>query len=1188
MKNLHVVEEILNGKLNSDRGSLDFSCPRVELSVQKDSSVEGTFRVYGPVGKTTEGYVLSSDLRMECITEEFGGSEDEILYRFHAQGMEGGEECKGTFQIISNQGEYSLPFSVNVIADTLTSSLGNIKNLFHFTNLAKSNWDEAVKLFYSGNFKSIFTGNDRQYLAVYKGLSTVLGNERNVEEFLLVINKKKAVEFIPEETKIKIEDPLVNNRYALVINRNGWGYTRLTVRTEGDFLRTDAAQVFGDDFLGNIYRLYYYIDVEKLHAGNNYGRIILCRDEGEIEIPVLVAKRTGNRRTKGIRREQKQLMVALMEYYQAYRLKKISTTTWKTETEKLLSRMQELDAGDLPSRLFQAQLLLAEERNNEAKWMIEKQETEVLPLQDSRPALFCYYLYLTTLYSKDERYIDDATGMIEGIYERNRGDWRIAWLLLYLSDRYTASASGKWSLLEEVFRYHCTSPVIYLEAWHMLCMNPAMLLKLDTFEIQVLEFAVKNDLMTSEILLQTVYLAKKAKEFSGPLFKILEGCYEKMPQEDVLNAICGLLIKGDKRGEKYFKWYRMGVDVNLRITRLYEYYMLSLPAGFEEKLPKIILMYFSYQCDLPYDKTAFLYTYIYRNREELPEIYISYAPAMERFVLEQIRNGRINEDLAYLYRHVLSLPLIDEECAKKLVRLLFMQELTIQSEQIKEAIVVYPFVRGEQVCPVMDGKAQVPLYASEGAVLLGDGTGNRYVVSASWEQKKLLNPARLSLMIGTFVREEPGYQVYVCYEYQNVLAVHEENVDLFGYLGQAEWMEESERRKIRMMLIRFLYEKDRMRELDEFLTGLKPDMANAVDRKEIVQYLVVRGLYEEAMMWVRSCGPQGMDAKTLARLCSRMLHTDMVEDRTMTAILYYCLERGKYDENILNYLIKYFEGSMKDMRDVWKAAQSFGLETYPLSERMLRQMLYSGAYVGEKTEILESYEKGGGREELISAFLMQCCYDYAVKERLTDSYILESVGRVYGREEQTPLVCEIAYLQYFAENKEERTPENQKICTRFLKDLLARKIVLPLYQEYQGYLPQLYEYMDKTILEYRVKPGNRAVIHYVIHGEENADKEYCQEEMKDMYAGICVKEFILFFGESLQYYITEGEEGKEQLTQSSTIQKSDMGQESMEGRYLVLNDIMVGKTLQDYNTMDTLLQEYYRQDFVTGKLFTIR
>ena len=49
-----------------------------------------------------------------------------------------------------------------------------------------------------------------------------------------------------------------------------------------------------------------------------------------------------------------------------------------------------------------------------------------------------------------------------------------------------------------------------------------------------------------------------------------------------------------------------------------------------------------------------------------------------------------------------------------------------------------------------------------------------------------------------------------------------------------------------------------------------------------------------------------------------------------------------------------------------------------------------------------------------------------------------------------------------------------------------------------------------------------------------------------------------------------------------------MGQESAEGRYSVLNDIMVGKTLQDYNTVDSLLHEYYRQDFMTGKVFKPR
>ena len=218
-----VIEEILQGKFNVDNGSLDFSCPRIELSLHADTVCEGFFLVYGPKGQVTEGHIVSSDLRMECVTEIFSGSQDEILYRFDARGMEVGEEVRGSFHVISNHGEYYLPFTVSIVPEVIDSSLGSIKNLFHFTNLAKSCWEEAVKLFYSREFKEVFTGNDRQHYAAYKGLSAVPGNEHNMEEFLLEINKKKAVEYIPEEKEIKIEDPLETTRYALVVNRNGWG-----------------------------------------------------------------------------------------------------------------------------------------------------------------------------------------------------------------------------------------------------------------------------------------------------------------------------------------------------------------------------------------------------------------------------------------------------------------------------------------------------------------------------------------------------------------------------------------------------------------------------------------------------------------------------------------------------------------------------------------------------------------------------------------------------------------------------------------------------------------------------------------------------------------------------------------------------------------------------------------------------
>ena len=73
-----VAEEILNGKFNVDNGSLDFSCPRIDISLHADVVMEDFFTVYGPEGRMTEGYVVSSDLRMECMTPSFSGSQDEI------------------------------------------------------------------------------------------------------------------------------------------------------------------------------------------------------------------------------------------------------------------------------------------------------------------------------------------------------------------------------------------------------------------------------------------------------------------------------------------------------------------------------------------------------------------------------------------------------------------------------------------------------------------------------------------------------------------------------------------------------------------------------------------------------------------------------------------------------------------------------------------------------------------------------------------------------------------------------------------------------------------------------------------------------------------------------------------------------------------------------------------------------
>ena len=1186
-----VIREILDGNFKYDNGSLDFSCPRIELSVHAGCVEEGSFTIYGPQGCVTEGYIVSSDLRMQCITQSFGGSQDEIFYRVDTSEMEAGNEIKGAFHIVSNQGEYYLPFSVAVIDDVIESSLGPIKNLFHFTNLAKSNWAEAVNLFYSEEFERVFTGNDKQFFSAYKGLSKIHGNEHNMEEFLLEINKKKPVEFIPEETEIKIEDPIALSRYALVINRNGWGYTSLRIETEGDFLKINEERVSEDAFLGNLYRLYYYIDDTKLHAGNNYGCIRLIHCEQVINIPVTIVnhmnQRSG-RKISGLRKEKKWTLMQLMEYYQAFRLKKISTRTWMQETGKLVERMQQLDDKDIAARLFRAQLIITEERYNEARWILEQEREKVEALQEEQPALWCYFLYLTTLYSKEDSYVDEVAREISGVYERNRGNWRIAWLLLFLSEEYTKSPTRKWGLLEELFKCHCTSPMIYVEAWHLLCMNPAMLLKLGEFELQILNYAVKHELMKDEIVLQLLYLAQKQKGYSERLFRILCICYEERPQNDILHAICTTLIKGNKYGSKYFRWYQAGVEQNLRITRLYEYYMMSATLDEKATLPKMILMYFSYQSDLSYEITAYIYAYVYKRQEEIPEIFASYLPAIEHFVVEQIKRGRINKDLAYLYRNIIKHPMVDEENAEELMTLLFMNDITVESDNIRKIILVYPYCMVERAYPVVGRKAQVPIYDADCKIVLEDVEHNRYTSSVAYQVERLITTGKLSIMAAPFIQEHLGYNIYTCFDHKNIVMIHEENVERFKQLADSVLIAESYRQEIRLKLVQFYYEKDRMRELDEYLLTLEPEMIAIGDRKDIVRIMVLRGMYPEAYEWIRICGPYGMDAKVLVKLCSRLLEQDEFEENTlMTGVLHYVLKKGKYDELVLQYLVKYYDGNIKDMRDIWRAAKDFGVDTYELSERILVQMLYTGSYIGEKTDIFRSYIKEGGKDKLIAAFLSQCCYDYVVKEKITEVFFIQNIMQLYQKEIPLHLVCKIAYLKYYAENQQEITEEMKASIKLFLQDMIQEKIVLPMFKEYQGYLPALDQYLDKSILEYRAKPGHRAVIHFLLQKEDGVEQEYSKEEMQEVFAGICVKEFILFFGERLQYYITEEEDGKEQLTQSGTISKSDIGNTVLESRFSMLNDIMIGKTLQDYDTVGNLLEEYYKKDFMVDKLFTM-
>ncbi len=1172
-----------------DSGILDFSSLSLELFLNKGETAEGSFIISGPADKLMEGYIYSSELRMESLSKEFIGVKEEIAYRFRSEGMKEGDVLTGQFSIISNYGEYELPYRIEIVSGTVTSSLGDIKNMFHFANLAKANWAEAVKLFYSREFERLFTdGNDRQYYGAYKGLSAVYGNEQNVEEFLLEINKKQKVEYILSETDICIEDPYDISEHSLTVTRNGWGHTFLNIGAEGDFLTLEKEKISDDDFLGNSFCLNYYIDSEKLHAGRNYGAIHIFNSCVSLTIPVLAVRNMEHKRALGIRREKRNLLLKLMKYYDSFRMKKMNARTWMAETEKLVERLAVLDEKDIQIRLFRVQILITQERFNEAQWQLERIQSEIRE-NSCPPEIYCYYLYLTTLHNGEASYVEEVSRKVERIYYDNPNNWRIAWLMLYLSEEYGKSPSRRWLMLEEQYNRGGRSPVLYVEAWHLLELNPTLLLKLGSFEIQVLGYAAKRELLTQDLILQVRYLALKLKSYSERVYYILASCYEKFPDKETLQVICTLLIKGNKAESRYFQWYRLGVETELRITKLYEYYMMSLPEDYDGTLPKIILMYFSYHSELDYEKNAFLYSYVYKRREEQPEVYLNYCERIERFVLDQIHKGRMNKNLAYLYRNTISSRMVNEEVAQKLAYLIFMNRLTTENKDIRQVVVSYSVSRQEYKYPVGGDGAWVPLYGSDYKLLLEDKEGNRYCASVPFQVEVMMPPDNLMPIISPYVTEHMGLALHICAGDKAFVEITQANERRFRYIAANAHMAERTKSEVRLKLVHYYYEQDYMRELDDYLEELQPEVMEERERNEILRLMVIRGMYDKAFEWVKRFGAEGIETKTLVRLCSRLISRDgFLEDTALTYCVHYAFKKGKYDGNLITYLGYFYNGLLRQLRDIWKAATAFDAETYELCERILVQMLFAGSFVGERMEIFKAYVSGGAKAQVEHAVLSQCAFDYFVKDKLPDEFIFADIVRVYDRGERLHKVCKLALLKYYAENKQDTTPKINSVIKKFLYDMLDENIYFSFFKEYTKEIPIMKQFADKTMIEYKVRPGRKAVIHYIVEKGEFTEKEYRKEEMRDMYGGVCVKAFVLFFGEKLQYYITEEGDGKEQLTESASISKSDILQEEAEDRFSMINDIVVGKTLQDYNTVDCLLEEYYGKEYMTSQIFKLR
>ena len=1176
------IGQIAAGRFNGTKPILAFSEETIDLSVIEGRSEAGSFVIESTNQIKICGIVYSTNPRMECLNPHFEGEKVRIRYQFNSKGLTEGDTCEGKFVIVCNQIEYSLSFCARITRLYAEASTGAVKSLDDFTRLAASNWDEAYHLFYNRNFLNTIPYDNVYERLTYEGFACARPSGQNMEEFLIGVNKKQPVSISVDKSEEIFMASKEPQSGCFTITKDNWGYTEIRLRTDCEFIKLSKPVLTLDDFIGKTYLYEYIIDASAMHAGRNFGRIYIdgVYQSFTIDITAGVRDDDGSISDIAVTKDIKECMVGIMELYTSFRLKRIVTGVWANETISILNHLHALMPDEHMYELMKAQAFIINRQRQEAKWILDDFKHSN---PDKKAPIWGYYLYLMTLLEREPSYVDNMTHEVELIFYENPDSVLLFWVLLFLRDQYFDDSAGKLKDIKYWVLRGCSSPYLYIEAYYLISQDPYLIKELSVFELRILSWAVKEKALTKELAGAIFEAVDLAGGFDNRVYELLTAAYEICPEAEYVGIICSYLIKGHKNDTCFHKWFELGIENKLRLTGLYESYLLTMDDRQISPVPKIIQMYFSFDNKLPYRKLAVLYNNIIAAKETEPEVYHKYRKAMGRFAMDQAQLRHIDDNLAVLYEDMLELGFINEELSAAFSDIIYTHKLIVFDKRIVRAIIYQNEMKEPQIVPVTDQCAYFELFSNDYVILFEDSRGYRYVKSISYRLQRLMDAEKYLDRCISLSPDRPQYIVSHFKHVRDYSDFTKDDLKLFKPVFYSESFSDSYKAVMGYRILKYCQLHDYEDYVRPFLQSINFDTLQKDARKYLIDMLVSNRLYEKAYDMAMEYGIDMLAAASKVVLCENALKVQHVDDDFMVQLAISAFKTGKYSDLVLKYLCENYTGPTDELINLWHAADKFSISSMKLDERILEQGIYTQIEPEKISDIFMEYYKRAGNEKLILAYISLVAHGYLHSGGCKADFIFDIIEKRFIGNRTLNDACQLALLKHFAK-KTDITQAELEIEDTLLKYYIYNNMYFDFFARLDYRLLEKYFLYDKAFLQYESTPGTHVVLHY---SRDEDGEEFNSEDMVEMYDGIYVKTFVIFFGELIRYYITEEHDNSIEVKESNRLTCNNIPGDNDHSRYNLINEMIISDTLSDETTLKSNIDEYKRLDAATKQLFKL-
>lgn len=1116
------INRLSRGKSIIDVPRIIYDEDKVAMNVYSDRITEGSFDFAAT--DDIKGMIYSDNPRVSVITKAFNGTQVHAKYMVNTSELEENDEIEGRFTIVSNAGEKEIIFSFQCV---------------------KENYDNGTAV----KKENIVISTDVQYI--------------NAD--------------IADDSQM----------YTFMLEKTGVGSVDIFIKSDAGFIQPEKNHISTDDFTGDRLELEFLAVADKLHAGKNYGYIYIDTYRQHLRIAVeAFGSKEESRGDNSARREDKKALVLLTKEYLDFRMHHIKKEKWFSECTKIVDRIRGIKGPDVFYDLVWVQLLCMSGRDEEAEDLYEKLKKDILGRIDDNVELYCYFLYVSTLVIKSEEYTAEVEKQVRKFFENGYDTYRILWVLFYLNSDTESNRSIRLIRIKDIVNEGCNSPVMYLEAMNIINSQPSLLRVLNDFEIKVIAFGCRYQIISEKLAMQIADVAAREKTLDLRMPAILERLYEQYDKDEILTALVTHMVRLGLTGKECFPAYEKGVLRGLRITRLYEFYISSMEKNLDRQLPKIVLLYFAYDNTLGDYNKAFLYANIVTNKQVYKDVYENYKKNIGIFVYEQLKQGKINDYLIVLYKEFLGAEYIREDTGLFVGRLKYIHKLVVFDNVVTSVIV--DNVQMKEPCryELADNKAYIYTYTGECNITFECIDGNIRdnidyeieTVFASEDYDTVWNEA------GRYCEQDAGYLINNSYVMHRKGINNDNTLAIYKAVKRCDAVNREYKKKVNSWMIEY-YSKYYIS--DDFwheYPYIDTDDLSDTDARMLTEVLIDAGMYSQAYEITQKYGCKNTAPAKLLKMVDYILqnvtdtHNNIIDEITTDIF-----REHIYNEHVLSYMVQYFNGTNDEMYNVWKAAVNYGVNVTAMSERIIAQMMYTGVHTGRLTEVFADYYSKIPDMLIVKAYLSYNSQLYLIRQKKANDIVFKVIEECMQDGYGLPECCYVAWLKDISRNPAALADNDKKkeMVQDVFDELCAADKIYGFYKRFEGILNMPYNVIGITVIEYIADPMSKVDITYSL----NDSRDKITQTMKSNEWGIYTCRFTLFYGDHINYCISINGNKEKCVTEDMYYEYKDVSPDMADGRFASINDCLDSRSQHDLATLKKLMRSYSVEEYVTKQMF---